>query len=278
MALVTGASRGIGKAVAVALAGVGFRLAITARSEQEGEEREHSSTVAASDTTPLPGSLATTSSLIEATGGTVLAVPSDLLDPDSLTSLVETVLNQWGRIDVLVNNARYVGPGHMDRFLDTPLDVIEKHLAANAMAPMHLVQLVLPGMAARGTGSIINLTSAAGIAAPPAPAGQGGWGMGYAVSKAAIQRVTGVLAVEHSGQGIRFFNLGPGGVATERIRADMGEFGFDASRWAPPELIGAVVAWLVSADEAEALSGTDVQAQELALERGLYPEWAQTWS
>ncbi len=278
VALVTGASRGIGKAVAVALAGAGYRVAITARSQQEGEEREHSSTVAASDTSPLPGSLATTSSLIESAGAPVLAVPSDLLDIGSLTRLVETVLARWGRIDVLVNNARYVGPGHMDRFLDTPLHVIGDHLAANAVAPMHLVQLVLPGMVARGTGSIVNLTSAAGTAAPPAPAGQGGWGMGYAVSKAAIQRVNGVLAVEYRDEGIRFFNLGPGGVATERIRADMAGFGFDASRWAPPELIGAVVAWLVTADEAEALSGTDVQAQELALERGLYPEWARTWT
>ena len=91
--------------------------------------------------------------------------------------------------------------------------------------------------------------------------------MGYAVSKAALQRVVGVLAVEHPGPGIGFFNLSPGGVATERIRAEMAEFGFDASGWAPPELIGAVVAWLVTAPEAGALSGTEVRAQDVALER-----------
>ncbi len=278
VALVTGASRGIGRAVAVALAASGHRVAITARTRREGERREHSSTVAVSDTSPLPGSLATTAAAIEAGGGTVLAVPSDLLDLGSLTSLVDAVLDQWGRIDTLVNNARYVGPGHMDRFLDTPLEVLQDHLAANAVAPIHLLQLVLPGMVARGSGTVINVTSAAGTSDPPAPAGRGGWGMGYAVSKAALHRAAGVLAVEHPHQGIRFFNLSPGGVATERIRADMAEFGFDGSGWAPPELIGAVAVWLVTAAEAEALSGTEVRAQDLALERGLYPAWARTWS
>ncbi len=278
VALVTGASRGIGNAVARALAASGHRVAITARSRREGERREHSSTVATSDTSPLPGSLATTAAAIDAAGGTVLARPSDLLDLTSLTSLVGAVLDRWGRIDVLVNNARYVGPGHMDRFLDTPLETLQHHLTANVVAPMHLIQLVLPGMVERGTGKVINLTSAAGTSDPPAPAGRGGWGMGYAVSKAALQRVVGVLAVEHPGPGIGFFNLSPGGVATERIRADMAEFGFDASGWAPPELIGAVVAWLATAAEAGALSGTEVRAQDVALERGLYPDWAHTWS
>jgi NAD(P)-dependent dehydrogenase (short-subunit alcohol dehydrogenase family) len=278
VALVTGASRGIGKAVAVALAGAGFDVAVTARTVHEGERREHSSTLKESDTSPLPGSLEATAAAVEAAGRRALAVPADLLDPASVGAAVATVLERWHRVDVLVNNARYVGPGHMDRFVDTPVELIERHLAANVVAPLHILKMVLPGMVERGEGTVVSLTSQAATADPPAPAGAGGWGMGYSVSKGALHRVLGVLAVEHSGQGIRFFNLSPGGVATERIRADMAKFGFDGAGWAPPELVGAVVAWLATSEEAGGLEGIDVAAQHLAKARGLFPAWDRIWS
>ncbi len=276
-ALVTGASRGIGRAVAVALGEAGFDVAVSARTEQEGERREHSSTVRASDTSPLPGSLATTAAQVEAAGRQALVVPADLLDLASVEAAVDRVLEDWGGVDVVVNNGRYVGPGHMDRFLDTPLPVVEQHLVANALAPLHILQRVLPGMLERGYGTVITMTSRAGVADPPSAAGDGGWGMGYAVSKAAVHRVLGVLAVEHAGRGLRFFNLSPGGVATERLRADMGPFGFDGAGWAPPELVGAVVAWLATAEEASGLP-LELAAQELSREHGLYPAWTGTRS
>ncbi|HLN18504.1 MAG TPA: SDR family oxidoreductase [Acidimicrobiales bacterium] len=272
VALVTGASRGIGKAVAVALAGAGFDVAVTARTVEEGEAREHSSTIQRSDTSPLPGSLGATAAAIEATGQRALPVAADLLDFASVGAAVATVLERWGRVDVVVNNGRYVGPGHMDHFLDTPVEIIERHLAANVIAPLHVLRLVLPGMLERGSGTLVTMTSGAGTSDPPGPAGSGGWGLGYAVSKGAVQRVLGVLAVEHPDRGLRFFNVQPGPILTERIKADMGEFGFGGPGWAPPELIGAVVTWLATADEAAGLP-IDVEAQPLAAERGLY-EWS----
>ena len=278
VAFVTGASRGIGKAVAIAFAQAGFDVAITARSQVEGEEREHSSTVRASNTDPLPGSLAATAQAISDTGRAVLSVPSDLLDLASVGAATTVVLERWGRVDVLVNNGRYVGPGHMDLFLDTPVELIERHLTANVLAPLHILKMVLPGMLARGSGTVITMSSGAVTSDPPAPAGAGGWGMGYSVSKGALHRVLGVLAVEHADSGIRFFNVNPGGVATERIKADMAGFGFDGARWAPPALIGAVLAWLATSEEAPGLPGIDIQAQELSRERGLYPEWTGIWS
>jgi NAD(P)-dependent dehydrogenase (short-subunit alcohol dehydrogenase family) len=275
VALVTGASRGIGKAIAVHLAGAGFDVAIGARTLHEGEEREHSSTVARSDTRALPGSLESTGALIEETGHRALSVYLDLLDRASLGSAVATVLERWGGIDVLVNNGRYVGPGHMDQVLDTPIELLDRHLQANVMAPVILTKLVLPQMIERGAGVVINLASSSGATDPPSPAGLGGWGLGYAMSKAALHRMAGILAVELGDRGIRSYNLSPGFIATERIALDMGTFGFDAAAGAPADVVGAVAAWLVTAAgaDAETGNGTWIEAQVVCRRLGLLPGW-----
>ncbi|MCU1459379.1 MAG: Short-chain dehydrogenase [Actinomycetia bacterium] len=272
VAFVTGASRGIGKAIAVSMAEAGYDVAIAARTVQEGEAREHSSTLSKSDMRPLPGSLASTADLIEATGQQVLQVPCDILDAASLGFAIATTQERWGRIDVLVNNARYIGPGHMDRFMDTPIELLEKHLDANVIAPLILTKLVLPGMLERGGGTIINITSGAGYADPPAPAGEGGWGLGYGISKGGLHRIAGILALELKDRGIRAFSIQPGFIATERIAMDMADFGFDASTGAPPQVIGEVARWLLTSD-ADALNGQNVEAQQVCDELGLLPGW-----
>jgi NAD(P)-dependent dehydrogenase (short-subunit alcohol dehydrogenase family) len=273
VALVTGASRGIGKAIAVHLARAGYDVAVGARTLHEGESREHSSTVAAPNTSPLPGSLDSTAALVAAEGRQALPVYLDLLDRTSLGSATSTVLERWGRIDVLVNNGRYVGPGHMDQVLDTPIDLLDRHLEANVMAPVVLAKLVLPSMVERGSGVVINLASSSGTMDPAKPAGSGGWGLGYGMSKAALHRVAGVLAVELADRGIAAYNLSPGFVATERIAIDMAEFGFDASRGAPPDVVGAVAAWLVTSPDARARNGQWIEAQEVCRDLGLLPGW-----
>ena len=274
VALVTGASRGIGKVIALHLAAAGYDVAIGARTLHDGEEREHSSTVARSDTRPLPGSLDATAALVEVAGQQSLSVYLDLLDRESLDAAVETVLDQWGRIDVLVNNGRYVGPGHMDQLLDTPVELIDRHLQANVMGPVILTKRVLPQMVARGDGVIINLASSSGTMDPPKPAGQGGWGLGYGASKGALHRLAGIVAVELGDQGIRAYNLSPGFIANERIAIDMGQFGFDASAGAPADVVGAVAAWLVCSPDAVARNGQWIEAQPLCRELGLLPDWS----
>jgi NAD(P)-dependent dehydrogenase (short-subunit alcohol dehydrogenase family) len=273
VALVTGASRGIGKAIAVHLAGAGFDVAVAARTMADGEAREHSSTVKRSDTRPLPGSVASTSDLVEKAGRRALPVYLDLLDRASLGAAVRTVEERWGRIDVLVNNGRYIGPGHMDAFVDTPTELLDHHLEANVMAPLVLTRLVLPGMLERGSGMVINLTSSSGLTDPPAPVGAGGWGLGYGMSKGALHRVAGVLAAELGDRGILVFNLDPGFVATERMVMDMGDFGFDASSGAPPDVIGAAAAWLATSPEGPSLNGGHIQGQDVCRERNLLPGW-----
>ena len=274
VALITGASRGIGKAVAVHFARAGFDVVVGARTLQEGEAREHSSTIKSSNTKPLPGSLASTAALVEKEGRQALPVYLDVLDRVSLGAAVTTVLDRWGRIDVLVNNARYIGPGHMDLFMETPIELHEKHLEANVIAPIILTRLVLPQMLERGEGHIVNITSGAGNSDPPAAAGSGGWGLGYGMSKGAFHRVAGILRLELGDQGIRAYNLHPGFVTTERMVADMGDFGFDASAGAPADVVGAMAVWLVTTPEGNQLTGTWIEAQDVCRELNLVPEWS----
>jgi NAD(P)-dependent dehydrogenase (short-subunit alcohol dehydrogenase family) len=273
-AFVTGASRGVGKGIALELANAGYDVAITSRTVAEGESREHSSTVQRSDTTPLPGSLESTAELVRAAGQRCLVVPADLLDHPTLVAAADAVVAEWGQVDVLVNNARYVGPGHMDLILDTPVRVLRDHLEANMLAPIVLIKALVPQMIERGSGTVINITSGAAYHDPPAPAGRGGWGLGYGSSKGAMHRIAPLLALELADQGVRAFNVQPGFIATERIQQDMARFGFDASKGAPAALVGRVCVWLLESPDATALNGQTIEAQELCDELGLLPGWS----
>jgi NAD(P)-dependent dehydrogenase (short-subunit alcohol dehydrogenase family) len=273
-AFVTGASRGIGKAIAVALADAGFDVAITARTVTPGEAREHSATVARSDTTPLPGSLSETAALIEKAGVDALMVPADIIDRASLGAAATTVLDRWGGVDVVVHNARYIGPGHMDTFLAAPVSAIENHFQGNFFAPLVLNKYFVPAMIERGGGLIIDITSGAGFGDPGQPAGQGGWGISYGASKAAFHRVAGILSVELAPHNIRVINVEPGFIATERIAQDMARFGFDADG-EPPEVVANTVAWLATNEAGAAeFNGGTVFSQDFCFERGLLPGWS----
>jgi NAD(P)-dependent dehydrogenase (short-subunit alcohol dehydrogenase family) len=185
---------------------------------------------------------------------------------------VTTVLERWGRIDVVVHNGRYIGPGHMDLFLDTPIELLRKQMEANFFAPLMINKLVLPSMLSRGDGIIVNITSGSGYGDPTKPAGSGGWGMGYGTSKGAFHRVAGFLATELGDQGIRCFIVQPGLIATERIAQDMAKFGI-TNQGAPMEVMGKVVRWLCTDPEADNYNGRNIEAQFFCHERGLLPAW-----
>jgi NAD(P)-dependent dehydrogenase (short-subunit alcohol dehydrogenase family) len=271
-AFVTGASRGIGKAIAVALADAGFDVAITARTVEPGEEREHSPTASRSDTSPLPGSLRETAALIAQAGSEALMVPADLLDRASLGAAATTVLERWGTVDVVVHNARYIGPGHMDTFLGAPISAIENHMQGNFFAPLVLDKFFVPAMIEQGGGLIVDITSGAGFGDPFAPAGEGGWGISYGASKAALHRVAGILSTELAAHGVRVVNVEPGFIATERIAQDMARYGFEPDG-EPPEVVANVVAWLATDPGSAQFTGTTVFAQDFCRERGLLPGW-----
>ena len=244
VAFITGASRGIGAETAVALAAVGYDVAITARSLEEGENHEHGSWQ--SNTDPLPGSLLATATRVEALGRRCLCLRSDILQPDTVTTAIDQCLQHFGHIDVLFNNACYQGPGNMQRLLEVTPQQMQAIYQGNVFTPLLAVQRVLPGMLARGSGAIINMVSGSAVNNPPAPADQGGWGFAYPGSKAALIRMVPSLRAEHADAGLRFFNVEPGFVYTEVMRAN--NFGEEAAaRFNPshPKDIARVITWLI---------------------------------
>jgi NAD(P)-dependent dehydrogenase (short-subunit alcohol dehydrogenase family) len=157
-AIVTGASRGLGLALARALAARGWRLVIDARE--------------------LPG-------VPDGLAGEVVTVEGDVSDAAHRRALVEAA---GERIDLLVNNASALGPSPLPPLAEYPLDALERVYRVNALAPLGLVQLALPSMPAGGC--ILNVSSDAAVEAYE------GWG-GYGSSKAALEQLSGVLAAEH---------------------------------------------------------------------------------
>jgi len=269
VAFITGASRGIGRGCALELARRGFDLVLTARTVTGAERLEHSSTVRKSSTAPLPGSLEQTAREVRALGVDALVVKLDLARREDWPVAVATALERFARIDVLVNNGRYVGPGHMDPFEDTPVDLIEQMLLCNVIAPLHLIKLCLPAMRRQGGGIVINITSSAGERETPAAIGQGGWGLGYSLSKAAFNRMVPGLAKELRPHHVAVIGLMPGFVGTERMAIELGEFGFDASKALPVENPGRVCAMLATAKDPMHFSGRDLRGPELYREHAL---------
>src|SRR5919198_4522641 len=196
-AIVTGAARGLGRALSRALAERGWRLVINARG---GEA--------------LEGVRAELAALTEVT-----AIAGDVADEWHRLALVEAA---GGRIDALVNNASELGPSPLPPLARYPLDALQRVYHVNAVAPLALAQLALPRMPAGGR--IVNVTSDAAVEP------YGGWG-GYGSSKAALEQLTRVLAAEHPE--LRVYAIDPGDMRTQMHQdAFPGE---DISDRPPPE-------------------------------------------
>jgi NAD(P)-dependent dehydrogenase (short-subunit alcohol dehydrogenase family) len=185
-ALVTGASRGLGRALASGLAAAGYALVIDARNEQALH-------------------LAADIIRAEVPGADVTALPGDVTDPAHRTVLRATA----GEIDLLVNNAGTLGAAPLPALADYPIEELRAAFEANVIAPIALTQLFLPALRERG-GAVLNVTSDAAVE-PYA-----GWG-GYGAAKAAIEQASNVLAAEESS--IRVWWVDPGDLRTEMHQA-----------------------------------------------------------
>ena len=278
VAFITGASRGIGKAGALALADAGYDVVVTARTLRPGETHDYAASSADAGTqTALPGSVEETAELVEARGQRALPLRLDLLDRSSLDAAVETTLSEWGQIDVLYNNGIYQGPGVMDEFMDLEDKDLATVFEGNFFAQLHLTRNVLGHMQSRGTGTVVNMTSNAGQFDPPSKTSEGGWGFAYGASKSAFHRMAGFIHVEFKEFGIRAYNIDPGYVPTE---AQLAMYGKDDPIYqqhiaggAPPEVPANMLVWLLSTEEGRSRSGETFHAPSFVKKNGLLPGW-----
>lgn len=232
VALVTGASRGLGLEIAKIYAGLGAHLVIAARGREDLE-------AVARELRPQTE---------------VVALALDV--SQEAERLVEAALERFGRIDVLVNNASELGPSPMPALEEYPWQELQRVFRVNVLAPLHLAQLALPGMRARGEGVIINVTSDAGVEAYP------GWG-GYGASKAALEHVSRTLGAELEGTGVRVYVVDPGDMNTAMHR--LAEPGVDLSDLPGPEASAPAFVQLV---EEETAPFARIKAQEIVAVAG----------
>lgn len=188
--LITGASRGLGKALAQVFASEAAQLVIAARTAEtlEATRRE-----------------------VEA-GGAVLALSADMTQADDIVRVVAAAIERFGRIDVLINNAGTLGPAPRPALLETDPDALLETLRVNTVGPLRVTQAVLPHMLERGSGLIVNITSDAARGAYPE------WGA-YGASKAALELIGLTWAAELAGSGVRVLNVDPGDLQTDMQRA-----------------------------------------------------------
>ncbi|WP_428341913.1 SDR family NAD(P)-dependent oxidoreductase [Mycobacterium sp.] len=220
-AIVTGASRGLGREIALALASDGAAVAVVGRTENVWDDR-------------LPGTIGETVAEIEAAGGRALAIRADLLDRDDIVRLVGEARDALGPITILVNNAAFTAPGRPPKpgddarrkpataqqgavkadfppVLGTPLGAYRRHFEIAVFATYELIQLVCPDMFAAGIGSIINISSVASRLPGDGPYADHSGGVlpGYGGSKAALEHLTSCAAYDLAPHNIAVNALSP---------------------------------------------------------------------
>lgn len=260
VAIVTGASRGIGRAIAELLAREGARVACTARTLEEGEHK-------------LEGSLRTTVDAIRAAGGVATAFPCDVSDFEACERLIASVHDAFGPLDVLVNNAALT---YFMPVVEFPLKKWLKSFTVNFHAPFYLSQLVLKDMLPRRSGAIVNISSAAAIGPGRGPypegARRGIGGTLYGAEKAALERFTQGLASEVYDQGVSVSCVSPSlivptpGVMLHRLISDA-----NSPHAEPPEMMARAVLLLATEPPAK-VSGRVTYSQQILKEFGLITE------
>ena len=248
VAIVTGASRGIGKGVAQELGAAGATVYVTGRSVKAGEH-------------PLPGTVGATAGEVSKVGGRGIAVACDHRDDAAVACLFERVADeQSGRLDVLVNNA-FLIPKELTSgkpFWECPVsnwdDMVGVGTRSAYVASWHAARLMVP----RRRGLITNVSSSG--------AREYAWHVAYGVGKCALDRFTADAAHELRTHGVAVVSLWPGLVLTERLEgaAKAGIPGLDFSRAESPRFTGRAVAALAADPVAQRWSGRALAARELA--------------
>ena len=241
VALVTGAGRGVGRAIALALGDAGATVAVCARSKD--------------DVTAVAGEIA-------GRRGHALAFRCDVTERHEVEGMVAAVQDTLGPVDLLVSNAGQFGP--VGPLAATDPDEWWQALEVNLRGPVYCARAVLPGMLARGRGRIVNVSSSAGLAATPMLSA-------YAVSKTALYRLSENLAAETRGHGVTVFTINPGLVRTAMSEAALSCGEPSVEQWfagafasqqdVPADSAATLVVYLASG-AADALSGRIIRASD----------------
>ncbi|MEH7386656.1 SDR family oxidoreductase [Bacillus sp. JJ1521] len=227
--MITGASKGLGKALTLAFAKKGATLAICARTEENLLKVKHEA---------------------ENIGATVLAVTADVSKSRDVERFVALTEDTFGRIDILINNASMLGPSPMPLLLDYPEEDYMEVLRVNTLSPFIVTRRVVVGMLERNEGSIINVTSEAGHT------GYAGWGA-YGVSKFAVEGLTETWADELSETGVRINMVDPGEMDTEMHQLAVPDCDYPLAK---PEGVVDIFLYLAS-DQTKGINGKRYSAQ-----------------
>jgi NAD(P)-dependent dehydrogenase (short-subunit alcohol dehydrogenase family) len=208
-ALITGASRGLGRALSLLLAAAGAAVVMVARHKE-----------------PLDAAVAA----VTAAGGTAFGIVADVSDKQQIHAIAGEAAALVGPLDILIHNASILGPTPLQLLLDTECEDFEGVLQANLLGPFRLTKVVAGAMVLRGSGLIVHISSDAAVSAYPR------WGS-YGVSKAALDHLSRSFAAELAGTGVRVFAVDPGEMDTVMHAAALPEA--DRQTLTPPEVIAA---------------------------------------
>ena len=280
-ALVLGASRGIGRECALALAASGFDVALGARTARRDQALLHG---LGAEPVALAGSLEETAREARARGARTLELALDLNDEAACTAAVEALARRPGGLRCVVNSGVYKGASDLARVLDLAPHDYRAMVQCNVLTPLAVFRAALRAMLRQGgAGSLVQVSSSSVGMTPRASVDKGGWDFGYVSTKAAIAKLMPLLALEHppapgAPDALRFFNVEPGLVVTELMKHK----GLSGSYTAgfgdvPPQVAGAVVAHLCSQPFAAVsrFNGKSVYAPRLCEELQLLPGYKE---
>jgi NAD(P)-dependent dehydrogenase (short-subunit alcohol dehydrogenase family) len=185
--LITGGSRGLGHALALSLSSRGAKVVLVAREKSKLDQ-------AVSD--------------VGSQGGTAFGIVADVGEKESIYPIVGQAAALAGPVDILINNASTLGPVPLKLIPDTDCEDFERALQVNTVGPFRLIKAVVGSMVLRQTGVVVNISSDAAVEAYPS------WGV-YSASKAALDHLTRIAALEFAGTGVRFYSVDPGEMDTE---------------------------------------------------------------
>ncbi len=247
VAIVTGGSRGLGRAIALGLSEAGASIVIAARTEKENSV--------------LPGTIYSTVEEIKSSGAEALAVRCDVTDEGSVKSMVQQTLKTYGRVDILVNNA---GVAFYHPLIETPAKRWELVIRVNLLGAFLCSKSVLPHMVKQKSGSIINISS---LAADERDEGTVPTGIAYAASKAALDRMTYGLASEAGKYNIAVNALKPHKVVdTDGMR--LWQPDADRSQWQSADMMVKAVN-LFAGQDSKGITGTVATDREICTWHGL---------